>query len=277
MSRRWLGALVLAAVFATATVFLGRWQWHRHEEEVARVDRIEAHYAADPVPLDAVLPTTGMPLRPAQEWTRVRVSGRYVAGAELLVRNRPREGVYGYEVVVPLALDAGGALLVDRGWVPNGASAADLPELPPTPTGPVTVTGWLRRGETALERDLPAGQLASVDLGVAAAQTGQDLYGAYLARQREETGAGVGGSGVGVADPPLPLDPPDRSEGPNLAYAIQWWLAGPLALGLVLYGARREHLETRSAASGAGDPHPPAREPVPARARKVRIWDEEDG
>jgi len=79
MSRRWLGALAIAALFAVACVFLGRWQWHRHEVRTARSDRIERHYSASPVPLASVMPRPGVALPRAQEWTMVTARGRYAA------------------------------------------------------------------------------------------------------------------------------------------------------------------------------------------------------
>ena len=36
MSRRWLTALAVAALFAVACFFLGQWQWGRHEDKAAK-------------------------------------------------------------------------------------------------------------------------------------------------------------------------------------------------------------------------------------------------
>ena len=62
-------------------------------------------------------------LRDDDQYARVRATGRYDAAHQLLVRNRPLEGQVGYYVLTPLVTDAGPALLVDRGWVPAGATA----------------------------------------------------------------------------------------------------------------------------------------------------------
>ena len=189
-SRRWLGAFAVALAFAVACVFLGRWQWHRHEAKVARADRINSHYRAAPVPLASALGGTGVSLPVREEWTRVTATGRYAANALQLVRNRPNDGVYGYEVVVPLTLPDGTAVLVDRGWVQNADRAAERPEVPATPTGRITVTGWLRVGEPSLGRQMPAGQLASINLPEARTATGANLYGTYLIMDRESGSPG---------------------------------------------------------------------------------------
>jgi len=268
MSRRWLTALAIAAVFALACVFLGRWQWHRHEDKAARAQRIESHYFASPVPLSKVMPRPDANLPRAQEWTLVTATGRYAAQHVMLVRNRPNNGVFGYEVMVPLELADGTSLLVDRGWIPNGPTAAQPSRTPATPAGDITVTGWLRLGEPSLGRQMSNGQLASINLAEARAQTGTSLYGAYLIRRSE-----AGPPGEHIEHPQL-LARPDTGQGPHLAYALQWWLAAPVGFVLVFVGARREHLEGHEPAVPApGGAAVPAR---PPKVKKTRIWDEED-
>ena len=262
-SRRWLGALAAAALFAVVAFLLGQWQWHRYEAKAARADRIEAHYDAPPQPVGQVVGRAPLPL--ADEWTRVTAVGRYDVARSLLVRNRPQDGAYGYEVLVPLRTREGAVLLVDRGWVPNAESAATRPRVPSPPTEDLTVTGWLRQSEPALGRDLPPGQLASIDLAEASRQVGEPLLGAYLVLEVERRADGS------APERPAALEPPDTGLGPHQAYAFQWWAAMVGAFALVWFGARREHLDgTEGRArveAGAAE----------ARPRKVRVWDEEDG
>ena len=268
ISRRWLTALAVAASFAVACVYLGQWQWHRHEEKTARAERINSHYFATPVPLSRVMPRPDVTLPPAKEWTLIRTTGQYAAPSLMLVRNRPNNGVFGYEVVVPLELADGTSLLVDRGWIPNGRNAADPSTVPATPAGDLTVTGWLRVGEPSLKRQMPTGRLASINLAEAGAQTGAALYGAYLIMRDE-----VGRPGAQIVRPQA-LERPDTGEGPHLAYALQWWFAAPVGFVLILVGVRRELLEgaepTGPDRGGAAAP------PMPRKVRRTRIWDEED-
>jgi len=267
MSRRWLTMLAIAALFALASVYLGRWQWHRHEDKAVRAERIDSHYFASPIPLSRALPGPDAKLPLAQEWTLVNTTGRYAAQHVMLVRNRPNNGVFGYEVVVPLDLADGTSLLVDRGWIPNGRTAAEPSRTPATPAGDITVTGWLRLGEPSLGRQMSNGQLASINLAEARAQTGTSLYGAYLIRRSE---AGPPDEHIEHAQA---LGPPDTGQGPHLAYALQWWLAAPVGFVLVFVGARREYLDGFEPAPVPGQAATPAR---PPKIKKTRIWDEED-
>jgi cytochrome oxidase assembly protein ShyY1 len=268
ISRRWLTWLAVATIFAVACVFLGRWQWGRHEDKTAKAQRINSHYFASPVPLSQAMPSPSANLRPTQDWTMVTAKGRYAATHLMLVRNRPNNGVFGYEVVVPFQLEGGAFLLVDRGWIPNGRTAAEPSRTPATPAGDITVTGWLRPGEPSLGRKMSNGQLASINLAEARAQTGTPLYGAYLIRRSE---AGPPGEHIEAAQS---LAMPSTDLGPHLAYALQWWLAVPAVLVLVLGAARHEYLDGHEPL----DPSPrgPAAPAGAPRVKKIRIWDEED-
>lgn len=267
LTRRWLAALAVATLFATACFFLGRWQYGRHEGKAARAHQVETYYSATPVPLGQVLPDPATELRPEQQWRRVTMTGTYAPQDQLWVRNRPQNVVYGYEVLVPLHLPDGSTILIDRGWVRNAERADILPSVPPAPTGTVQVTGWLRPGEVAVNSDLPAHQLGSIDLAQAGRELGTPVRPAYVVLDSE---AVQGSDSTAGAPPrPTPLLPPDTDLGPHFAYALQWWLAAPLGFVLVGVYARREWMDStgetvrrRAAAS--------------ARPKKTRIWDEED-
>ncbi|MGO0576154.1 SURF1 family cytochrome oxidase biogenesis protein [Ornithinimicrobium panacihumi] len=255
---RWLLYLVLAVVFGIVATLLGLWQWTRHEEKVERREVVEANYFGDPVPLEDVLAGPEDTLGTERQWTRVSATGTYAPQDQLLVRNRPHQGVFGYEVLVPLHLPDGSVLTVDRGWVRNAEDAATLPDVPPAPEGEITVTGWLRPSERDLGRDLPEGQLASIDLPRVASAIGADVHRAFLVLETEDP----------AAERPAALEPPDTGLGSHFAYAIQWWLTVPVGLILVLVMARQTARDEDDATGGKA-----AR---PPRPKKTRIWDEED-
>lgn len=253
LTPRWLGWFLLVLVVSLACVWLGQWQWGKYESRSASADRITSHYTDDPVPVTDVLGTD--PVGLDHEWTRVRATGEYLTTEQVLVRNRPLDGTYGYEVLLPLRLEDGGVVLVDRGWVPNSPKGADVaPEVPAAPRGEVTVTGWVRLGEKSLGRDMPTGQVASINLDEVSQQIDADVLGGYVALQSEEPDG----------PRPDPLEVPDTDTGPHLAYAIQWWLVIPALWVFVVLALRRESQEQGDA----------GRAPKP---KKVRIWDEEDG
>ena len=185
-----------------------------------------------------------------------------------MVRNRPQNVVYGFETLVPLTLEDGTALLVDRGWVKNAERADILPDVPAAPAGRVTVTGWLRPGEPPVGEGMPPGQLASINFERAAAATGHRLRPAYLVLEGENDGSGT--------EParPAPLLAPDTGLGVHFAYALQWWGASIVGFVIVIVYLRREARD-ELAAQESGEPVGSGRARV-AKPKKVRIWDEED-
>lgn len=256
-----MGTLI-AVIFGLACFMLGRWQWGRYVDKQTKATAIATNYDAAPVDLTSSLLDGA--LTPERQWTRVNTTGTYAADADLLVRNRTLDTVPGFEVLTPLTTDAG-TVLVDRGWVANADTAAQVPQVDPPPSGPVVVTGWLRTGEPSLGRDLPAGQLASISVEDARTQRPgvgpADVY-VVLGSQVPATPS---------AGHPLTVLPrPTQDLGPHQAYAIQWWITMPGGLAFVIWAMRRELLGR----TGSEEDTPGI--PVAPKPKKVRIWDEED-
>lgn len=295
--RESIGLWLLAIVFASACVLLGRWQLNRFQDKRDRAELVTRNYDAAPVPLAALLPTTDTAFERQWQWRPVTVTGTYDAAATTLVRNRPRRGgagdaVFGYEVVVPLRLDDGTALLVDRGWLPNGSTgstpggAPDAVPLPPA--GRVQVVARLKAPEPARDGDLPTGQAGSVAVAQLSGAVGYPVHQAYAVAASETPSA---------ATPLAALDAPvvDGGEGVNASYAVQWVLFALLGLGFPVWVARRrraalaqdtaltqdtaraqdaalaQDTAVAAATTGAADVRL-----EPARPRRRRIWDADD-
>jgi surfeit locus 1 family protein len=119
----------LAAVAAFAA--LGNWQLDRGaEKRELAADFRRAGPAVE-------LPPAG---RELQRYQRMTARGRYDAGHQFLLDNRSHAGAAGIEVLTPLLLGDGSAVLVNRGWLPFGADRARLPDVA-VGTDPRRVTG----------------------------------------------------------------------------------------------------------------------------------------
>jgi cytochrome oxidase assembly protein ShyY1 len=252
--RRWGGYLALTMVFAIACGLLSWWQWSRRAEAVERIDRIEANYDAPARALTDLLPGLDDVAEEA-EWHPVALRGEYLADEQLLVRNRPRNGLAGYEVLVPLQLDDGRVFVVDRGWVPAGDDLEAPRAVPAPPPGEVVVVARLRSGEPEISgRSAPEGQLATIHLpsvvGLVDAPVYSGMYGLVVS---EDPAPG---------EAPLPAFRPSLDEGSHLSYALQWIAFGVLAFVGLAWAVRRE----RALAAGAS--------PVRRRERDAEIEDE---
>jgi hypothetical protein len=153
LSPRWIGFFLAVVALAVVCVLMGDWQWHKREVRHESNERVERHLAADPVPLDDVV-ARGARTTTEQEWTRVLVSGRYDPSGQVTVKFRTRDGRPGADVVTPLLLDDGTAVLVDRGWVQTSNTDVAPEDVPAPPPGRVEREAWLRPDSGAL-RDRP--------------------------------------------------------------------------------------------------------------------------
>ncbi|WP_045731332.1 SURF1 family protein [Pseudarthrobacter chlorophenolicus] len=275
-SSKWLGYLLLAAIFATACVFLGRWQMDRRAETLAEINRVVSNYSATPVPFAAARDQFAQ-LDPAKEWTQVQLQGTYDADGQRIVRNRPLNGQPGYEVVVPFKLATGETVIVDRGWLPIGNKNPGSPDsVPAPPSGEVTAVVRLKHGEPELQRGAPQGQLASVDLPTYAAQLGYPVLTGAYGQLASETPA--------AADMPVAFPKPSTEEGTHLSYSLQWFAFGVLMFVGFGYAARQQARNAaidaeEDEAEEAGTIHaavPSRRRTPPARKRKKATAEEEE-
>lgn len=232
--RRWGGYIALTTVFAVACGLLSWWQWSRRAEAVDEIAKVEANYDAPAVALDELLPDLEA-RDDAVEWRPVVATGEYLVDEQLLVRNRPRNSAAGFEVLVPLRLTDGTVFVVDRGWVPGGATPDAPDSVPAAPTGEVTVIVRLKPGEPEIPgRGAPEGQLATVRLPDVAALVDAPTYTGMYGLLVSEEPAPV--------ERPLPAVKPAADEGPHLSYALQWIVFGVMAFVGLAWAVRRERL-----------------------------------
>ena len=234
LSARWLGWFVLVCILAAACVGLGLWQMDRRADSLADSERIESNYDAAPVPYSDASRYFDS-FDESAEWKPVTLIGTYDSAEQRIVRNRPLKGRPGYEVLVPLKLDDGTAVAVNRGWLPIGDDEAGRPDtIPAAPEGRVTVVARIKPAEPALTRSAPEGQLPSIDLAAFAEQLDYPLHqGSYGLMASEDPSTAV----VPEAAPR-----PEVDEGLHLSYGLQWYgFALMMFLGLG-YAARQEAL-----------------------------------
>lgn len=112
----WLFAIALVAAFAS----LGAWQLRRAAEKQAMLDRADAVLEQrDAKPLSAAYASERI-----DDYDWARGSGRFAMRPPVLLDNQQRGGRVGVRVYRMFEPDAGGALLVDLGWLPWPADRA---------------------------------------------------------------------------------------------------------------------------------------------------------
>lgn len=167
----------------------------------------------------------------------VVAAGSYDADHQFLVDNQVQDGRPGYHVLTPLRLRGRKeAVLVNRGWVPLGASRAELPELA-IGRREVTITGALDRFPRLAWRlpgaERPSEGWPAVVVAPDARALGERLGYPVLPYQvlLDPTAA----EGYVRAWRAIKIDPVK-----NRGYALQWFsFAGLLIVLFVWHGVRR--------------------------------------
>jgi cytochrome oxidase assembly protein ShyY1 len=261
---RWIGLGLLMTLAAATMVGLGLWQLDRftYRDDInARIDAAATH---PPQQLADVLAGPGLEPPATAAWSVVTVTGRYDTAHEILARARTVNGVVGFEVVTPLVLASGDAILIDRGWLPAPDAAATVaPAVPPAPSGDVTVIGRVHAPESRATQAEPFdGRLAVRRIGPAelASSMPYPLYGAYLTLESQTP----------PGDAAFVTIPPDHENSTmNAGYVIQWWAFAVLTLAGFGYLAYREaHPNPPSPTPPSPtppSPPAPAHTPEPAR------------
>jgi len=244
LSRRWILFAIAVALLAILAYRLGEWQFHRLEDRERANRVIERNLAADPVPVGQIL-SPGRPVSSEHEWLRVTATGSYATDQTVVVRYQTRNGQPGVDAVTPLLTEPGTALLVNRGWLPTDNVGTTTPDVPPPPSGEVTVSGWVRAdatGDSAQVEDRSTRAVSSAEI---APTLPFGVYGGFVDLKSESPA------------PPQPLEraePPDLGEGPHFFYGLQWWFFAALALFGFGYLAWDERRKGRSLTGAPGSP-----------------------
>lgn len=126
--------LILTAVFVSA----GTWQLRKGLHKQAVEQAMAAAPAGAPVDLDVHAPPPH-----SEQVTHGRAVGRYVTEHQILLDGQTRGRTPGYHVWTPLALEDGGAIIVDRGWIEADPHRERLPDIG-VDDSPRRVTGLWR-------------------------------------------------------------------------------------------------------------------------------------
>ena len=224
---RWVLSHVLVAALVVLMVLLGLWQLRRLDERQDRNALITARVEEPVAPLAEIIDVDGTDAAAERaRYRRVEASGAFEPGSDVIVRNRTEGGQPGSWLLAVLRLDDGGAVLVNRGWVPVTGD-----QEPPTdalaPSGSVLVEGTV---QTTQERgrfgsvDPVSGRLgrvARVDVDRLAEQVDGEVYPIWIQLERAAPPQG---------DLPVPVEPPVLDEGRHFGYAMQWFAFSLIAI-----------------------------------------------
>jgi cytochrome oxidase assembly protein ShyY1 len=261
LSRRWAGFTVFVLVLAYGTWWLGQWQFDRLEDRKASNQIVRTNEHAEPVPVSDVL-APGEEVAEEDEWRRVTATGTYAVDDTIIWRYRTPDEAKGVDIVVPLVLADGTAVLVDRGWLQTG-SQNEFEDLPAPPSGEVTITGWVRADGTGDSTDV-----AQVD-GYHATRALSSTQVAEVVDEELRTGwLHLDTETPSPATELRKADLPELDNGPHFFYGLQWWFFGVLAVAGFFYLMYDERRTQRPAVPATPDDGSAGDEPPDERSRK---------
>jgi cytochrome oxidase assembly protein ShyY1 len=212
---------LIALLLVLLCLWAAQWQYHRGVDRHARNSLIVEQSRLPEVRLSELTGNID-----SLEWRKITIQGSFDDENQILLRNRYNEGVYGFEQLTLFEFDAR-KIWVDRGWIKAGSNATIPPQLQKTNENIVNITGRLR-----LDSSLPQGKFFAVSNNAQ-----RDLVSQLDARkgiQTEDFYVDL----ISVSDtsmnPDVAVELPELSDGPHMAYALQWVFFA----ALIIYGRR---------------------------------------
>ena len=212
---------LIALVLVLLCLWAAQWQYQRGVDRHARNTLIQEQSQLPAIDINDLSANIQ-----EFEWRQISLQGSFDDSNQILLRNRYNDGVYGFEQLTLFLFD-GKKIWVDRGWIKAGSDATIPPKLQPTQEQQVSITGRLR-----LDSSLPQGKFFAVTN-----DANRNLVSQLDARkgvQTEEFYVDLISSSDSAMNPAVPVELPELSDGPHMAYALQWVFFA----GLVIYGRR---------------------------------------
>ncbi|PYO97629.1 MAG: hypothetical protein DMD60_06190 [Gemmatimonadetes bacterium] len=202
LDRRDLAGLGVAFLVAAMCVGAGVWQLDRLHGRRERNALLLAARGRPPLEVSGALPADSARDR------RLEARGVYDYGHERLWRPRSYQGVPGVDLVTPLRLVDGAAVLVDRGWAPS-PDAYHIDQRAYTEGDSAEVAGIGMLAPRARGDVNPAALRDSVPYPLLP----------FVLQQLPPSTVPYRALPAGLTRWPIP----EPSEGPHLSYAIQWF------------------------------------------------------
>lgn len=212
---------LLALTLVLLCLWAAQWQYQRGVDRHARNILIADQSELPPIQFSDLRGDIA-----TYEWRIISIEGTFDDSNQILLRNRYHDGMYGFEQLT-LFRFGDRKIWVDRGWVKAGSDATVPPQLQPTNEKRISINGRLR-----LDSSLPQGKFFAVSN-----DSQRNLVSQLDARkglQTEEFYIDLISASDTSMNPVVPVELPELSDGPHMAYALQWVFFA----GLVIYGRR---------------------------------------
>jgi len=255
-SRRWWYVTVFVILGVIFLARLGFWQLDRLAQRRELNQLVVERWDQAPFDLNqSALPTQVEELG----YRRIQATGVLDYDHQLVLKNQNRDTAPGANLVTPLLLPNGQAILVARGWIPYNQSKPEawpqfnetINETSSDATAEVTVVGMIQQSQVlpgAAAPETPQTEWFRIDIEAIQRQIPYPLLPVFLTQLPEP----------GRAYDALPYRtvPFEITEGNHFSYALQWFMfAAILGGGYLPYIVYQEKRRQRLQTGEQGDNH----------------------
>lgn len=224
--RKWLFPTLFVLAGIALCIRLGIWQLDRLEQRRAFNQQFETMRSMSTLDLNREQPGDILQM----EWRSVKVQGEYDFANQVVLRNQYYGSEYGFHLLTPLLFE-GGAVFVDRGWIPADGNSSSRDWQKYDEPGAIELYGQIRLGQTkpaigGVADVLPAegGRLETwynADIERIADQLPYPILPVYIQPDVD----------FNDSDPPIPYQPTiEVTEGSHFGYALQWFTFATILL-----------------------------------------------
>ena len=215
----WIISHIFVLALIVSTINLGFWQLRRLEERKSNNSQISEVINSDPIKIDTVV-SGG--IGTAQNFLPVTAKGTFDENHQFYLINRSRDGAPGVEVITlfKLTTEPVSYVAVNRGYLPSKIFNNDQSETWKPASREVQINGFVMLPFS--DGKLNGNEINRIDIDLLSDEWDVSLLPVYLQETQKSDDQW-----------PLGLDPPELTEGPHLAYAVQWFIFS--VIGLIGY------------------------------------------
>ena len=240
---KWLFFHLLVVTGIVSMLLLGKWQWTKYGARNDFVAKVHSRENATPSDLGQRLAAGDTAA--AIEYSRVTASGSYLPGDQFSLINQAQGADTGVDVLTAFQITGGPVVIVNRGFVNDGAT------VPAPPAGTLLIGGTARvtqvrgTGELTDNGNGSKTEVRRVDVDLISSRLGTPVAPVFIDFIASKPTS---------PSPPYPVPLPDLSGGPPyLSYSIQWCIFSTcVAVGWVFAVRRSLRTRRRAAANEAG-------------------------
>ena len=219
------GLATFSFVFIVIFTLLGFWQIERGLLKTELINEFNLEQTQPPNKIS----------NSSKAWSRVFIEGLYDPSQQTLIDNQINNGKVGYKIYTPFYYGDDQAIFVDRGWIPQGKTRNDLPNLDFN-ANKMIITGSLIKPE----KEFLAGDELLTDKWPMVSQTKSPEIIETAYKDKFFDKVLILEAGSKLMNEYIAIIPFSINPAKHFGYALQWFTMSIVLAGMFIYALKRE-------------------------------------